>query len=74
MAPAEIYQGGTLVNTIEGKNRHVGVYRGREVVVMDSDDVDHPGCMLCEDDMTIKKYFAPNHSVTLDHGEIVKSV
>ena len=78
MAPAEIWQGGNLINTIKGGISHTSELRGREVTVIDAVEDDDAqecfGCVLCEDHMTQKRYLHPGDSVTLDHGEIVKCI
>jgi hypothetical protein len=73
MAPAEIWQGGQVVNLIQGNNTHVGKLDGEEIVVEDSD----PGCQLRRVDgkpLLTKSYLGNGVSVTLDGGEIVKAV
>lgn len=66
MAPAEIWQGGKIVNLIKGLNTHVGKLDGKKVEVKDS----NPGCAI----EPVKSYLPIGNSITLDGGEIVKSV
>jgi len=66
MAPAEIWQGGNIVNTIQGDNTHEGKLHGKVVFVRNAS----PGCEL----NNMEGYIEVGDSVTLDGGEIVKSV
>jgi hypothetical protein len=66
MTPAEIWQGGKIINKIKGVNTHTGSLHGKDVLVEDS----APGCRL---EPKIP-YMAVGNSITLDGGEIVKSV
>ncbi len=68
MAPAEILQGGKKINKIQGGNTHEGQMNGKKVFVEDNP----PGCNLKVDTHT--NYLPHGSSVTLDGGEIVKSV
>jgi hypothetical protein len=74
MAPAEIWQGGNLINVLKGNSSHTSRFDGREVVIKDSDDKGEPGCILLEANQTLKTYISPGNSVTLEQGEIVKSI
>jgi hypothetical protein len=64
MAPAEIWQGGNLINVLKGNSSHTSRFDGREVVIKDSDEANQ----------TLKTYISPGNSVTLEQGEIVKSI
>ena len=68
MTPAEVWQGGKLVNIIEGDNMHQGKLNGNRVLVKD----DYPGCVLVSP--LDKKHIDVGDSIALDGGEIVKSV
>lgn len=73
MAPAEIWQGGKIVNVIQGNNMHVGRLDGAQIEVEDAD----PGCKISRLDgekIPGMSYLGSGVSVTLDGGEIVKSV
>jgi len=74
MAPAEIWQGGKLVNLIKGLNTHTGKIDGVEIQVEDGGNA--PGCKFIRFDgkPITKGYLSIGDSKTLDGGEIVKSV
>jgi len=69
MAPAEIWQGGKVVNRIEGNSVHVGRLNGNLAFVRDSKDKLKPGFRINSDDIT-----PVGDSITLDGGIIVKAV
>ena len=71
MAPAEIIQGGNVVNIIKGSDdRHIGKLDGREVEVKDEE----PGCKIHSTKGGAGKHLQVGSSITLEGGEIVKSV
>ncbi|MBU1327390.1 hypothetical protein KKB64_04465 [Patescibacteria group bacterium] len=75
MAPAEIWQGGKVVNEVRGDKKHIGKRGGVRVCVIDSP----PGCQILfekrfEEGKRTGRYLDPGDSETLDDGEIVKSV
>lgn len=72
MAPAEIWQGGSLVNLIKGLNKHTGKINGVEINVEDGGN--SPGCKFIGRDGVKNGYLNIGDSKTLDGGEIVKSV
>lgn len=77
MAPAEIWVGGKLINklTWEDQNKHEGTILGKKVRVKGT----RSGCEIAEMQPDGSSIIDTNHiklgdTVTLDGGEIVKSV
>ena len=77
MAPTEIWQGGKLINKVtrEDRNKHEGTIQGKKVRVKGTNF----GCEIAEIQPNGSSIIDTNHikfgdTVTLDGGEIVKSV